>query len=289
MRLPNFLVIGAMKSGTTSLYHDLIRQEDIFMPDDKEPGALGTDSTLQPRELIRYQKLFSRGRGHQLVGEASTTYSMLPDIGGVPKRASHLLGNDIRIIYIVRNPISRAVSHYKHEFGMGRIDEELNKAIRHCPRLIDYSRYKMQLQPWLAEFGSDRILVIVFEDYIRSRKATVKRVMQFLGVNKEPKDLDVGKVYNKGDARYLPTKFWAYVATSSFYRHWIRPFTTPAVRQKFFSQVLSKVRSNKTPLVEEARQEILLQTTQDVQFLSQQMNVDTSLWKDYHTQIINLE
>jgi hypothetical protein len=284
MRLPNFLVIGAMKSGTTSLYHDLICQDDIFMPDDKEPSALCTDAILQPGELIRYQKLFSRGRGHQVVGEASTAYSMLPDVVGVPERASKLLGNDIKIIYVVRNPVSRVVSHYNHEFGMSRIAEDVNKAIHHHPRLVNYSRYKMQLQPWLAEFERDKILVIVFEEYVRSRKATVKKIMQFLGINKEPGNLEVDKVYNKGAKRYLPTKFWAYVATSVIYRRWVRPLMTSVVRRRFFSYMLPKAPSNKTSLSEENHREILLQTSKDVRFLRYEMNVDTSLWVDYQNE-----
>lgn len=281
MRLPNFLVIGAMKSGTTSLYHDLIRQDDICMPDDKEPSALCTDEILQPEGLVSYQRLFARAEGHQIVGEASTAYSMLPDVLGVPERARKLLGADTKIIYVVRNPVSRAVSHYNHEFGMSRITEDINKAIRHYPQLINYSRYKMQLQPWLARFGKGQILVVVFEEYVRSRKASVERIMQFLGINKEPKKIEVDKIYNNGAKRYFPTKFWARIATNAIYRRWIRPLIAPAVRRKFFSYVLPKASSNTISLLEESRQEILLQTSKDVGFLTHEMNVDTSLWTDY--------
>ena len=114
MTLPGFLVVGAMKAGTTSLYRDLPTNPSVFMPIDKEPNNLLSDDVRTPQGLDDYARHFQRAGADQLCGEASTAYTMLPRHTGVPERALEVLGPDCRIIYLVREPVARIVSHHQH-------------------------------------------------------------------------------------------------------------------------------------------------------------------------------
>ena len=96
MTLPSFLVIGAMKAGTTTLFQDLKDHPNIFMPSDKELHDLNTEDVLTEKGVAAYEKFFKDSSTEQRCGEASTGYTKLPDIEGVPSRAHALLGGDTK-------------------------------------------------------------------------------------------------------------------------------------------------------------------------------------------------
>ena len=102
MRLPDFLIVGAQKAGTTSLYFDLLKNPAVFMPSDKELGNLLDDDVCTPPGRAAYAKRFRRARPDQLCGEATTSYTKLPDHPGVSDRARRVLRHAAR-----RNPPSR--------------------------------------------------------------------------------------------------------------------------------------------------------------------------------------
>src|SRR5262245_34426917 len=84
---PDFLIVGAMKAGTTSLHRDLNLHPQIFLPEEKEPEGLCHDRVLSARGRRRYARLFRPSRAGQMRGEASTAYTKLPEWQGVPARA----------------------------------------------------------------------------------------------------------------------------------------------------------------------------------------------------------
>ena len=141
MRLPTFLIIGAMKAGTTTLYNDLKRQAFIFLPDCKEPNALIDDQILTRSGQIRYSSLFRHARDDQICGEASTAYAKLPHHRNAASRARQILGSNLRVIYIVRDPVLRLVSHYRHDWSLGLIKSDLRTALDEYPDLISFSCY----------------------------------------------------------------------------------------------------------------------------------------------------
>ena len=112
--LPNLLIVGAAKSGTTSLHHYLNQHPDIFMCFPKEPHFLINVEIGEGRipkgisEIKLYQKLFEEGIGFKYRGESSVMYLMYPDI--VIPKINTLLGSETKIIIMLRNPIERAYS-----------------------------------------------------------------------------------------------------------------------------------------------------------------------------------
>ena len=163
LRLPDFLIIGAMKAGTTTLYGDLMTNSQVFMPDDKEPHCLVREDVLRHRGQRYYAGLFKAARSDQICGEASTGYSKASRFPGVALRAKQVLRHDLKLIYLVREPVARAISHHHNEIHNPTVPTDINEAIRvHAP-LIEFGMYTMQLKPWLETFGREQLHIVQFE------------------------------------------------------------------------------------------------------------------------------
>jgi hypothetical protein len=178
--LPNLIVIGGLKCGTTSLHHYLNLHPEVGMSRPKELNffveelnwELGTDW---------YRSHFPAAMAVR--GETSPHYTNRPRFDGVAGRIRETLGDDARLIYMVRHPIDRLLSHYLHNLGGGYEGRELPEATAdQNSSYIQRGLYAMQLEPYLEEFGLERILVVSREELGRDRDATVRRVFEFAGV-----------------------------------------------------------------------------------------------------------
>ncbi|MDP7030212.1 MAG: sulfotransferase [Phycisphaerales bacterium] len=225
MTLPSFLIIGAMKSGTTTLFEDLATHPDIFEPLDKEPGDLKSDDVLTPEGRAAYERHFQNCRPGQLAFEASTHYTQMPQWTGAAERARSLLGSDVRVLYIVREPVSRACSHHRHLVAAGLETPDMDEAVRINPLLIEYSRYATQLEPWIATFGTDQIRVIKFESYITDRATTAADIQAFLGLEPMPDLVATGTIANASKGKMIHTEGSRRVAHAPLYRKIVRPLT----------------------------------------------------------------
>jgi hypothetical protein len=244
MKLPNFLVIGAMKCGTTTLYNDLATNPEIFLPD-KELNALISDQVLTVDGKDRYAQRYRKAAEFQCCGDVSTEYSKLPDIPGVASRAKQILSGSLKIVYLVREPVSRCLSHHRHmsnTSGDGRMGPDINQEIHIHPSLIAYSQYAMQLRPWVESFGLDAVRLIRFEDYIQQRRETVTSLGEFLGVCPRPELIDPDQVYNQSENRHVAAGSWHKVLASSIYRDFVRPILPTTVRERFRTALLPKAK-----------------------------------------------
>jgi len=237
--LPHFLIIGAMKSGTTSLYRDLLTHPRVFFPIDKEPENLCRDDVLTDAGRARYEKLFERARPDQLCAEASTAYTKRPTFEGVAERAGRLIPH-ARLVYVVRDPIARLLSHHHHDHVGGRMPADLAEAVERHPELLDYSRYAMQLDPWRDAFGPGAIRVVRFEDYVADRAAHTAEVQAFLGLDPRPELVETGTVHNKGEGKPVMTTGWRAVTHSGAYRRLIRPLLPLGVKDRLRRALLPK-------------------------------------------------
>lgn len=218
--LPDFLIIGAMKSGTTTLYHDLEGQPAIGMSTIKEPSVL-IRVPDRAKAAAYYRRLFEVKAGQQRFGEASTLYSQLPRHSGVAERARELLGPDLRFIYVVRNPVERAISHHYHEYSRGACGPDVDAVVRSDQTLIDFGRYAMQLEPWWRAFGPERGLVVRFETYVAERAATVQEVGKLLSVPIDASRIQADKAFNQSEGKLVPGRF-RLLLNSDLYRLWLR-------------------------------------------------------------------
>jgi hypothetical protein len=179
MALPDFVIIGAMKCGTTTLASQLGAQPGIFMSTPKEPNFF-SDDEVYAQGVGWYRRLFDPAPAGTLRGEASTHYTKLPTYPETTTRLSETL-EEPKLIYLIRDPMARAVSHYIHEWTQGVISSDLETALDTHPEIISYGCYGMQIAPWVEIYGSDRILVSSMEAMQQDPQALMDRIGAFLG------------------------------------------------------------------------------------------------------------
>lgn len=180
--LPNFLVIGAMKGGTTSLYHYLRAHPQVFMPDLKEVDFFTTELNWDKGWKWYGRQFAGAPPGTVAIGEASTSYTKFPRYEGAAERIARFLP-DARLVYVLRHPIDRMRSHYQHSFMLGDERAPLNEALLNEPTYLDTSRYAMQLDRYLESFEREQVLILKSEDLRDDRSATVRKVLSFLGAD----------------------------------------------------------------------------------------------------------
>ena len=178
--LPNLVVIGGLKCGTTSLHHYLNLHPQIGMSRPKELNFFVAELNWELGPDW-YANHFSAS--DQVRGETSPHYTNEPRFTGVAERMSELLG-EASIVYMVRDPIDRALSHYLHNVSGGYDRRPIDEALRDSgSAYIQRSLYAMQLEPYLARFGADRIEIVTREELRDEREATMRRLFGFLGVD----------------------------------------------------------------------------------------------------------
>jgi hypothetical protein len=178
--LPNLVVIGGLKCGTTSLHHYLNLHPEIGMSRPKELNFFVAELNW-PLGRDWYASHF-RGAG-RVRGESSPHYTNRPRFDGVAERLAGTLPG-ARLIYMVRDPIDRMLSHYLHNIGGGYDDRPLEEALSDPDTAyVDRGRYFFQLEPFLERFDDERIHLVTREELKRDRAATMRRVFGFLGVD----------------------------------------------------------------------------------------------------------
>lgn len=207
--LPTFIVVGAMKAGTTSLYHYLGSHEQIYMPKVKELDFF-VEEMNWPRGIAWYEQQFT-GAGESVValGEASTAYTKYPRFQGVAERMATVVPA-VRLVYVVRDPVERIRSHYEHRVALGAETAPAEVAAFENPIYLDYSRYALQVEQFLRHFPPEQLLVITSEGLRSDRRAVMHRVYEFLGVDPEliPAGLDT-EYYRTDRRRSYPPVVWS--------------------------------------------------------------------------------
>jgi hypothetical protein len=185
--LPNLFVIGAAKAGTTSLHNYLDRHPDVAMSEDKEMRFFNDPDCRS--WLGRYQAYFPRGTRYR--GESTPQYTKWPLFPGVVDRMADLVP-DARLVYLLRDPVDRAIAEYVEEatWGVmsGDVEELLRDADQPHNRLLAPSRYAVQLGEFRRRFAPEQILVLDLVDLSERPAETMATVFEFLGL--PPIELD---------------------------------------------------------------------------------------------------
>lgn len=190
MTLPNFVIIGAMKSGTGSLNHALGQHPQVFLPDEKEIHFFGkaytaSSPTQYPKAttLAEYEAHFAGVTDEIAIGDASMSYMHNPqaidDIARTIPQA--------RLIAMLRNPVDRAHSHYWHERNRYREPiADFEEAFWHYSGFDSYrdrSLYAAYLQPYFDRFGPEQVRVWIYDDYRADPGKVLAEIFAFLGVD----------------------------------------------------------------------------------------------------------
>ncbi len=192
--LPTFIIIGAMKGGTTSLYFYLKSHPEILMSRAKELNYFSHPKHLN--QGIEWYKNQFKGEA-KIYGEASPSYTFFPDNAQVPKLIHETLPN-VKLIYLVRDPIQRAISHYLHIYTRNIENRTFEEALGnfekdHNNLYLSRSLYYLQLERYLEYFSLNDILIVSSEDLYKNGEATLKVILKYLDVSEDTSLINFNK------------------------------------------------------------------------------------------------
>lgn len=191
--LPNFICIGAQKSGTTWLHNMLAQHPDICMPIKKELFFFDMQENFEGLGRKGYEAYFSHHGDEAAVGEITPAYlwtrpveadcDFNPYRRDTPERVRSLLGGDVKLIVLLRDPVWRAVSAYVHHMHRQRIrpgENILSAGRRHG--ILSMGFYSRNLEPWMDVFDPKNVLVRSYDEIKSNKKQLLRDIYAFLGV-----------------------------------------------------------------------------------------------------------
>jgi hypothetical protein len=179
--LPNFLVIGAQKAATTSIYFLLKSHYDVFMAEKKELHFFNTDYNHQ-RGLRFYSSYFLGWKGEKAIGEATPGYLHNPE---VPKRIYDAIPN-VKLIVSLRDPIDRAYSAYVMQQSKGSEfpGRSFEEAVKATPEYIEFGRYHKHLLRYLNYFSKTQFCILLYEELKTDPHKFYKSIFDFLEIDR---------------------------------------------------------------------------------------------------------
>lgn len=213
--LPDFLIIGAQKAGSTWVYDNLRSHPEVFLPARVELLHFNRPNCLEPGPMQAYAAHFRGARGFRRVGEKTPGYFWTrdparsttqpppnhhPDIPGAVRTA---LGPETDLILSLRHPVERAISAYHHHARRKRVApgapfQETAQGLG----ILDIGFYGAHLAAWRARFAPERFLVLIFErDIMRDPRPGYRRLCDFLGIDQDFDPGTLGEASNAGRPR----------------------------------------------------------------------------------------
>lgn len=209
-RMPNFFILGAAKSGTTTLYSYLAQHPDIYMPDEKEPHFFNDSENFGLGVDAYIARHFKNSAAFKARGEATPAYFFSVE------RAIHRLKDvygdgDIKLKFVLvfRNPVERAWSHYLHMKRIGAEKESFETALELEDERVAFNPnawfgyfsdglYSRQLKIWLDYFPREQFLFLLTSDLSNNLEGSLGKLCQFLTVDNyfEDKDFDLAQKEN---------------------------------------------------------------------------------------------
>lgn len=206
--LPNFIIVGASRCGTSSLHEYLCKHPDVFAPAIKELHFFDRDANYSGQSDA-YRRHFRGWSGQSAIGEATPAYWLRGMTFGVQGNHQYCLDDDagsrlaaalpsVKTIISLRNPVDRAYSQYCRNRRLGRETatsflaalEEERRGIRRPEKTrmcwIYHNRYAFHLRRWLELFPRHQLKVLIFEEWTNKPRETVRELCDFLNI--EPSD-----------------------------------------------------------------------------------------------------
>ena len=302
--LPDFIIAGAMKCGTSTLHTILNKHPKIFIPKE-EVHFFDMDNILQHSdfnfhhnetwttqsmekdpELVWkwYQKKF-KGNESLIKGEDSTTYLA----SRCAAERISMQKKEIKLLFLLRQPSLRAYSNYSHLLRSGRATYNFEDTIRYNPfQVINRSLYKEQLESFYKNIPKERIKVILFEDLVKNPELTIKEVSKFIGIDYDDFPEDALKTHsNRGS---VPRYGKLYLKKNLVLRNFgnlhysnTLPFIDPSIKTTvpLIARVINKIHGKinpNVPIIDEINQET--KKMLDVYFFKEMQGIDELIGKD---------
>lgn len=267
----NFIIIGAQKSGTTSLAQQLSTHPQICFCSEKEPHFFSTQQFWK-KEIAKYHGLFNP-QPNQICGEASTSYSFSFEYPEVPRRLYNY-NPSLKLIFILRDPVQRIRSHYAHRLMRGIADKNLKAEISLKKDYINRSKYGYSIQQFVQYFPRKQFLILFFEKYIREPHSVLREIYNFLEISYiEPTDV-TAKNISVGSRRSK--------LSILFYFEKILSHSPPIIRRILSNYITIKL--SKKPFFNRSDEIILWNhLKEDVKIVEEFVGIDLLEWKERYT------
>jgi hypothetical protein len=293
--MPNFLVIGAQKAGTTALYHYLKQHPQIYMSSIKEPHFFsfegeeavglgrGRNTTDHITDIKAYRKLFEGVSVETAVGEASPSYIYIPQSS---ERIRHHVP-DAKLIAVLRDPADRAYSNFLYAIKLGRepltdfaraLREEETRVQNGWGAFWHYQRkgfYYEQLKRYFDRFDRGQIKIYLYEDLNTEAGGVLRDIFSFLGVD-ESYVPDISARHNVSGvpkSRISRTVVTSIDAVNPLFKRLL-----PAQLRKVRESIRNKVLDEPPPLSAEAREYLVELYREDILRLQTLIHRDLSAW-----------
>jgi hypothetical protein len=297
--LPDFIIIGAPKAGTTSLYRYLGTHPDIYMTPVKEPRYMayadrrpdyrGTAASAFNNAIVwrsdEYSRLFDERQHEKMAGEASATYLWSEEAPHTIRR----LVPDAKLIAILRNPVTRAYSHFCHNRRLGREPyadflDALNAESERIAdgwnpnfRYRDRGRYGEQISRYFDTFPREQLLILMQENLNKQPVETLASVCRFLGVD-DGFEFDTTTRHNVTAG--IPRRVWLsrLFAAESSLKDATRKVVPKGIRDVLFEKLYKPNLQPTPPLDPAIRRMLRDEFRDDIVLLQDQLGRDLSAW-----------
>lgn len=301
---PNFLLVGGAKCGSTSLYYLLNQHPDIFMPKFKEPLYFISDviKKISKKDLAfkneglkdhfihneqDYLKLFENVRNETSIGEASATY-MYYHKCSIPKIKNML--NDPKIIIILREPVEKSFSQYKHLLKLNAeklsfeesLEQEDVRISENYTAMYHYKAqgsYFNQIKAFFENFSN---VLVVFMDELRTDPISVsQKCYSFLDVDSSFKPKI--KIYNKSSKKIKFRKLHNLLYSEQAFNLKMR--IKPLLGSDFYKMISDKYRNENiskidVKIAKDTRNKLKAYFKSDIEKIERYLDKDLSLWKN---------
>lgn len=298
-RLPNFLVIGAAKSGTTALYHYLAQHPEVFLCPIKETNFFalknkelsfngpGDDKGIHRRTITQiddYYNQFISVRNEKAIGEICPSYLYFAD-------APHNIKVHIpkaKIIAILREPVARAFSAWVHLTRDGREYLSFEEALADEPRRIrerwaeiwhykEESKYYNQLKRYYDSFPNENIKVVLYEDFKKSPMKVYAEICSFIGVDSSFSP-NMSAKHNTGG---IPKSkiIWNLMMKQNIWKTLFNNLMSVKIRKKIKEKIEARNVNKKPQLDTYRKKELSVQFLDEINKIEQLIEQDLTVWK----------
>ena len=297
MTMPNFLVIGAAKAGTTSLYSYLKEHPQIYMSPHKEPRFFALEEeTIDfrgPGDLTRfrfvtdiesYRALFEGVSNEVAIGEASPWYLYVPK---APERIRHHIPN-VKLIAILREPVERAYSNFLHAVSEGlepltdfteAMEAEAERIRNNWSYRWHYKQkgfYSVQLKRYFEIFDRDQIRLYLYDDFITNPISLMQDIFLFLGVD----STFVPDISQKHNVSRIPRNkvIDKLFRQPNSMKSILKPFLPSRLRKQVKTNFINLNLQKKPQLLPAVRQQFIEEYREDILMLQELIQRDLSRW-----------
>ena len=298
-KLPNFLIVGAAKSGTSSLHNYLNQHPEVFMPSYNEEGMKVKEPRFLIKDLVEnrlhngvwdweeYQSLFDKVSDENAIGESTVLY--LYYFEEAIKNIKYRLNEDVRIIIMLRNPVDRAFSAYTHVARSVKEDLSFEDALeieserlKHDETLTPMVMYKemglyyKMVKAYLDNFKN--VHIIMYEDFKNDTEKAVKEAFSFIGVYDNAK-IDTASMHNVGGKSWKTPFLKQLFMKDNFFKKCLRSFFSKVLRKRVRLIIELVLKEKTKPIKIKTRISLLNYFKSDIEKLEKLLSINLKHWK----------